>query len=1160
MKHLSHLSLVLSAAALAACTMGGKPQSELDKEVLAAPEKPAAPAAKAAAEAPVVNPDKALENYRKLLELPQTPEARAETMRRLADLELQQVEAGGGSFEQSEERLHKSVALYETLLKENAGSPANDRVLYQLSRAYQDMGETAKAEAALARMQREFPQSSYGEDAHFRRAELLYKLEKFDGAASEYRQVLQQAQNSPFFEPSQYKYGWTQYKLGNHEAAIDTFTAILNRELPPGELTDPNTALQAVRPGKKDTAADAVKVIVLSVVAKGGGDWLNRYFAAKGEPAFGPMLYAALADSLLESKRYTDAAAADGAFVASHPQHPLAPVFQGRAIAALQTAGLADAVVQAKEKYSRDYDPAAAYWNGRTATPESGKDLRANLEDLAKYYHSKAQKEKDQPAAAKADFLKAGGFYQRLLELYPNDARAAELRFLLAESDYEGGQSLAAAQEYDKVAATAGYAKAPEAAYAAVLAYHRYANEVPDADKPAALKQAIQSSLKLADKFPDHPQAATLVTRAAEDLYSLQAWDDAIAVGTRITSANPPAAEALRRTAWGVVADAQFSRKHFGEAEAAYRELLKLTPATAEGRGTLTERLASSIYKQGEAARSTNDQAAAASIFLRVGESAPGSSIRAAATYDAAAALIAAKDWPGAAKVLESFRKSFPAHTLIPDVDKKLALAYQTSGNNKEAAAVLKRIAARTTESAETRQDAAWLSLTMLEGMHDPKIALEYEAWIRQYPMPLDRAMECRKKLAAIAGSHNDTLKRTHWLHEIIAADAAAGAGRTQLSKSLAAEASLEFARQDAAKAGKLPLKAPLKQSLPVKKQAMEKAIASLTHAAEYGVAEVTTAATFELGDLYKQFSKTLLGSERPQKMSSLMAEQYKLMLQDQAFPFEEKAIQYHESNLQRVAQGVNNAWIGKSLDALGELDPGRYGKREKAADYFDAPAAAPVPVSLPVKTAKDAKGKPLAAPVPAAGQRTPQQDERYAKALALVKAGKWNDGQTEFIAFVRDFPRDAGGHVNLGIAFAHAARKDQAIAEFNAALALDPKNAAAQNWIGVLSRELGDFKRAEQSYRAALDTDPSYRSAHLNLAILYDQFTHNSAEALKEYRAYRDMAGKDDLRAAVWAGQIEGFPAPAATPTPATQAPAAIKASAAAGTAPATPSAEAAR
>jgi len=284
MKHLSKVTVFLSDAALAACATG-KPRSEMDKEVLAAPEKPAAAPAAKAAEAPVVNPDKALENYQKLLELPQSPEERAETMRRLADLELQQVEGGGGSFEQSEERLHKSVALYEQLLKERPAAPNNDRVLYQLSRAYQDMGETAKAEAALARLQRDYPQSSYGDDAHFRRAELLYKLEKFDAASAEYRQVLTQSQNNPFFEPAQYKYGWAQFKLNNFEAAVDTFIAILNRELPPGELTDPDTALNGVRPGKKDTAADAVKVIVLSAVAKGGGDWLNKYFAAKSEPA-----------------------------------------------------------------------------------------------------------------------------------------------------------------------------------------------------------------------------------------------------------------------------------------------------------------------------------------------------------------------------------------------------------------------------------------------------------------------------------------------------------------------------------------------------------------------------------------------------------------------------------------------------------------------------------------------------------------------------------------------------------------------------------------------------------------------------------------------------------------------------------------------------------
>ncbi|MBI3171861.1 MAG: tetratricopeptide repeat protein, partial [Hydrocarboniphaga effusa] len=202
--------MILLLGPLSACGPKNVDPGEQIKDIAAGKDKKAPenlPIVKSEEIAP--SSDKALENYQELLELPQDPATRAETMRRLADLQLESDEAGGASFEQSEQRLRQSIAMYTTLLKENPDAPGNDRVLYQLSRAYQNIGETAKAEAALSRLTREFPQSEYGDDAHFRRAELLFRLGTFDQAADEYRYVLTLKEQSPFYQPAQYKYGWS---------------------------------------------------------------------------------------------------------------------------------------------------------------------------------------------------------------------------------------------------------------------------------------------------------------------------------------------------------------------------------------------------------------------------------------------------------------------------------------------------------------------------------------------------------------------------------------------------------------------------------------------------------------------------------------------------------------------------------------------------------------------------------------------------------------------------------------------------------------------------------------------------------------------------------------------------------------------------------------
>jgi hypothetical protein len=81
---------------------------------------------------------------------------------------------------------------------------------------------------------------------------------------------------------------------------------------------------------------------------------------------------------------------------------------------------------------------------------------------------------------------------------------------------------------------------------------------------------------------------------------------------------------------------------------------------------------------------------------------------------------------------------------------------------------------------------------------------------------------------------------------------------------------------------------------------------------------------------LYHDFSKALLGSQRPKGLKGEELEQYNVLLEEQAYPFEEKAIELHEINVRRVPTGIYDQWVKKSITALGQLRPVRYAKTEK--------------------------------------------------------------------------------------------------------------------------------------------------------------------------------------------------------------------------------------
>ncbi|HSW13146.1 MAG TPA: tetratricopeptide repeat protein [Solimonas sp.] len=882
---------------------------------------------------PAPTPDlaEAIAQYEKILQLPAAPAVRAEALRRSADLRLRLVEAGG---EAAPEQLAKAMSAYRQLLAEQPDYVRADRVLYQLARASSLAGEEEQAIASLRQLGQRHPQSARRGDALFRAAELLFRERRYAEAEPQYREVVALGESSPLFDTAQYKYGWSLYQQGKHEQALPVFLAVLERALPPGALDDPQAALAAVKGGRGELAAEALRVTGLSLAALGGGAALNAQFARQGEPRFAPLLHAALGEQLLEKRRYTEAAGAYLAFIERQPRHALAPVFQRRAIAAYQRGGFTRLQLAAQEGFVEAYAPDAAYWQGRTPPPELQAEVRKGIEELGRHYQAGAQQARDA-----AGFLKAASWYRRWLALYPKDAGAAQIQLLYADALLDGGQPAQAAQEYARLAWDyPAHAKSAEAAQAAVQAWQQLAAQSEGKVREDALRHSVADSLRLAAAHPQHPQWSAVLARTAADLQQLGEHAQALEQAQRLLDAKRPLTPEQARSTLAIVADARYAQRQYAEAEAAYAALLRQLPPGDATRQPAVEQLAAAIYRQGEAAREAGELRAAAQAFARVGRAAPEAGIRATADYDAAAAWMALQDWPQAQAALESFRARWSQHPLIPEADRKLALAYHKGARPALAAEAYARIAQRATEPADLRRDAAWLSAELYDQARlDAASRAAYERYVAAWPQPLEPALRARRRLADLAREAGDGTRQGHWLREIVAAENSGAAARNPQSKLLAAQASLELGRLDAAAARALPLRLPVAKSLAQRKALTETAIAALDRAAAAGFAEITTAATYDLGSVYRDLGRAMLNSERPRELRGEALEQYELLLEEQAYPFEEKAIRAHEANLQRLRQGLWNEWIRRSSRALAELVPARYGKQDQREVNYEA-------------------------------------------------------------------------------------------------------------------------------------------------------------------------------------------------------------------------------
>ena len=235
-----------------------------------------------------------------------------------------------------------------------------------------------------------------------------------------------------------------------------------------------------------------------------------------------------------------------------------------------------------------------------------------------------------------------------------------------------------------------------------------------------------------------------------------------------------------------------------------------------------------------------------------------------------------------------------------------------------------------------------------------PALATAIKAWeryVQAYPQPLEPAVDARWHLVALTQQDGQLPRSTAWVRAVQQADADAGAARTPRTRMLGGLATLRLAEPALQAYKQVPLIEPLQKQLKLKKAKMDEVLKAYAAAADVGVAEVTTAATFHTAALYQDFGKSLIGSQRPTKLSKMELEQYSVLLEEQAFPFEEKAIDLHETNARRTAAGLYDNWVKSSLGELAKLKPVRYGKGSNAMALMQTVLADDTPGQSRVRT-----------------------------------------------------------------------------------------------------------------------------------------------------------------------------------------------------------------
>lgn len=905
---------------------------------------------------PRVSHEDVRNEYRSLLEIVEDVELREQIERRIAGVYMLE-----GDHQQlvgvppSEDGYFApAIESYNEIISKYPGDPDNAEALYQLAKAYDLDGKDALAKQKLAEFIRQYPTSPRLAEVYFRKGDIHFRDAEYEQAEGAYQSVIDLGQESAFLNSSYYLLGWSRYKQSNYEAGLEAFSEVLARLVPE------DGKVERLDKVERSLVDDTLDIMSLSLAYGGGAEKINRLYAGRPETQkYLWLLYDSLGKHFLEKERYEDSATSYREFVVRNPVSDRAPEMHAEMIRAYIQGDFRSQVLPEKERYVANYGIRSDFWRSRGGKVEAKvvDHLEAYLDELARHYHGAGQalnrrldgfegEDKEKRALAREEkdsFLKAADYYGQFMETFPSAPNLGEVVYMRAEALFDGGDYVNAIAGYEQAA----YGKAPhehgaDAGYAAIIAYQRHGEQLasehgPDSERLTQWRsRSVDSQLRFVATYGNDPRSGTVLAKASEELFALERYEKALEVAESVVARKAGRDPKLSRTAYGVIAHSQYALGNYAEAEAGYREQLQYMDERDEERDVVLERVATAAYKQGDEAVRANDVSGAIEHFLRIKAIAPDSEARVAAQYDAATHMMALERWNDALNELLELRAKFPEHELSEGLSKKIAYAYEKDGQLERAADEYAGIATADPEE-DARREALFLAAELYERAGSRRVALEhFKTWVSRYEEPFGDRMEARYHIARLYKEDNDMVRHLYWLRRIIEADSEAGGARTDRSRWLAAWANAEYGDYWVREFRQIRLRVPLEKWIPKKSEKLKNALDRFEKAAGFGIFEISSRASFSIGELYAEFARELMASPRPKGLSAIERQQYEVLLEEQAIPFEDLAMEMHQTNIESAWSGKFNVWVGRSFASMAKLSPARFDKPEMTAAYGD--------------------------------------------------------------------------------------------------------------------------------------------------------------------------------------------------------------------------------
>ncbi|MDH5727489.1 MAG: tetratricopeptide repeat protein [Gammaproteobacteria bacterium] len=835
--------------------------------------------------------------------------------------------------ENEQTNYRNAIRLYENLLRTKPRDERNDKVLYQLARAYELSGELKKAILAMKRLIKFYPKSQYYLESHFRIAESHFVLSDFSQAVDYYNKVIRHGSDNIYFERALYKYGWSLYKLGKFEYTLEPMFMIIGRM-----KKDPNIPgridVDRLSSADRELVNDAFRVIALSFSQLGGLKALNQYLNEHPK-SFEYSLYESLSAFYMKQDRVREAVAAFEYFIKRNPSHIYAAGLQYQVITMLDKAQFHRAAREARERYLINYGVGSEFWKKNNAFLRASylEQLNQELAKVLSYYHHLANKRKK-----RTDYQAALQWYQQAIKMFPQDKQVGERYFLVGELFYEMGEYRRAVMAYRKSAFdSAAHDKQQEATYASLKTYEKLMSSKQTSKRQATdTKEYLLIAEVFATNFASDKRAAQVRVRLAELYYKNQDWLKAKQWAGQIANKQASYSAAQRYSAFLILAHISFDEQKYEQAIQAYNLALRQKVAEQQQQKSIRLKLAAAHFELAERNKAAGNHESALTQYRAVINTTQSRSIKSKAEYDIATVYVQQGNWLAAVKQFAAFRQAYPTNPLAQNLEQKLVTLYEKTGDKAALISEYERWA--TKEKDPDQQQQLYMKVVELY-LADLNKAAATQALLKILKLPKVKQstrVEIKSQLAQLTLEMGQRKSSLQWKKSLLKSYARLGKSSTPQIDRLAAQASYDLAMVEVNRYSQVELKLPLKKALKLKKSRMKNSLDALAEVSKFGVAEFATAATYTAAQIYSELGRALLQSQRPKGLKANELEEYELLLEEQAYPFEEKAISLHESNIYRVKQDIYDQWVQRSYQALAKLNPGRYAKKEVAEAAYE--------------------------------------------------------------------------------------------------------------------------------------------------------------------------------------------------------------------------------